>query len=181
MPAMKCNTFPAVILAFVLLSGGCGSDVIIDVNTLPCGTAMGNAASGNFSYSGLIAGDDCDDIPAFITYGLLEGAMTVVVNHYEPGVEGCPHGRLEVLFPAQGNIPEFTLKGGLWSDGSFRIGQAVNIPTGEIYRILFDGKYSPFEEGDPPQNYFSGSARVDITLNEIDCTYEVDFTANREH
>jgi len=158
----------------------CGQDVIIDVNALPCGTARGNAASGNFDYTGLIMEEDCSAIiPAFSTYELLQIDAPVVVNHYEPALVGCQYGRLEMLFPASGNIPEFTLKGGIWTDGSFRIGQAIAAPTGETFRILFDGRFAPIEEGKPPQDHFSGAARVDIADGDLQCTYKVAFSGNR--
>lgn len=171
--------FLAAALGIAVLCG-CGKDVVIDVNALPCGTARGNAASGNFSYSGLVVSDNCKAIPTFLTYDLLDGAAAVVVNHYEPSVAGCEVGRMEVLFPATGTVPEFTLKGGLWTDGSFRIGQAVLVPSGDTFRILFDGKYAPVEVGDPPQDHFSGKARVDIDTGDGSCTYKVEFTATRQ-
>ena len=110
------NILPALLL--VLFLAGCGKDVVIDVNALPCGTARGNAASGNFVYSGLITKDNCGEISAFETYRFLEfDETTIMINHFEPGVDGCEYGRMEILFPAQGTIDDFTLKGGIWSDG----------------------------------------------------------------
>jgi hypothetical protein len=170
---------PALALTAAVLTT-CGEDVIIDVTTLPCGTARGNAASGNFNYTGLIMEEGCSGvITAFSTYRLLQVDETVVVDHSEPGLQGCPYGRLEILFPAAGNVPDFTLKGGIWSDGSFRIGNAVAVPGGQTFKVLFDGRFAPIEEGNPPQDHFSGMARVDIVDGSLECTYKVAFSGNR--
>jgi len=165
----------SVVFAILL---GCGNDVIIDVNSLPCGTARGNSASGEFTYSGIALDENCQ-LSAFTLYNILLTDQTVEVNHYEPNVEGCKFGRLEILFPATQNTPEFTLKGGIWSDGSFRVGQAVAMERGEIFRILFDGKFHSIEEGKPPQDHFSGEARVDIDTGNEQCTYRVAFSGTR--
>jgi hypothetical protein len=181
MTDQKPIIFIATLLVTGLLALSCGEDVVIDVNTLPCGTAQGNSASGNFDFSGLVLSDNCADVPAYFSYPLLDGTADIVVNHYEPQVEGCEHGRLEILFPASGSSPSFTLAGGVWTDGSFRIGQAVAVQTGETFRILFDGKFAPMEEGAPPQDFFSGKARVDIAGTiETECTYKVEFSATRQ-
>ena len=176
---LRSWVIPALFLG--LLLSGCGKDVVIDVNALPCGTARGNAASGSFVYSGLITSENCSQITAFETYRLLElDEITIMINHFEPGVDGCEFGRLEILFPSQSTIPEFTLKGGIWSDGSYRVGQAINVGSGNTFRVLMDGKYFSTEESMLPQDHFGGSARVDIANGEAECTFKVEFFGNRD-
>jgi hypothetical protein len=161
-------------------AAACGEDVIIDVNTLPCGTARGNIASGNFYMDGELIKENCSEAdfpgPLFV---FIPGNETVVVNHYEPGVPGCATGRLEILSTSQtSGVPPYTLTGGIWSDGSFRAGQAVLV-MGYTYRILMDGKYSHLEEGDPVPDRFDAVARVDVSTRDAECTYRVRLTGAR--
>lgn len=170
-----------VAAAALLLLVSCTTDVIIDVNALPCGTARGTAASGSFSFSGTVVDDGCKD---FLGTPLLAGGATVTVTHAEPGSAGCGHGRLEVAFPASSGVPAFTLKGGIWSDGSFRIGQAISDGSRNTYRVLMDGKFTALTDTSLPQDHFSGSARVDFDeagseTVDPECSFKVNFSSTR--
>jgi hypothetical protein len=152
-------------LALVLLS--CGKDVVIDVDTLPAGNAQGDAATGTFDYNEVVTRSNC---PASIAGHTIPAETTTWSSTVNVTQE---EGLLRLEFPASDRDP-FTLDGGIYWHGNFRVGGTYWYVRDTISFInLVDGR---FTEG---VDDFEGWTTVRVQGGGEDCEMRVDFTGTR--
>jgi hypothetical protein len=170
---MTRSTILAVPFAAVIALGGCGQDVVINVDELPQGNATGTAGSGVFTYSQVVEDSSCPD-----TY---EG-LDLSPDAWEITGQTIEVEQDEGYFKL--DFEDYFFDGGIFWYGNFRVGGTYRLrESGSGHTAikavnLVDGR---FVDGvDDMKGTIQVRLMEEGTEEGLDCDVTVKFFATRE-
>jgi hypothetical protein len=165
------------VLVLVLGASGCGQDVIIDVDQLPEGNAIGSSGTGEFAYQEVVTKSSC---PAEGPGGIALPQETDTWSTTATLAQVNGYFMMEV--DPGGGRPGFMLDGGIFWYGNFRVGgtywwrEPGSYPGIKMVNLM-DGR---FVDG---VDEIKGSTKIRIMeeteTDPLDCEITVAFTGQR--
>ncbi len=168
---MKPSALHLVPLVIVLAMAGCGQDVVINVDELPTGNALGTSASGEFSYVEVVTDTSCPTTAAGIALPALGDTWTTTATLTQAD------GYFLMEVDGGSGRPSFMIDGGIFWYGNFRIGGTYyfSAPAETLTFInLSDGRFL-----EQCVDSYKGTTRIRVTASDADCEIVVAYTGDR--